>query len=92
MPPRLNIYGVSKSLSIRTRPSIASYKPISLRVAPGRGFADDKEPQLGAAGPNQNVLGHVSEEAADKGKVTGETQPDLGQGTLVQEVCLDMPT
>jgi small subunit ribosomal protein S7 len=92
MPPRLNIYGASRSLSIRTRPSIASYKPISLRVAPGRGFADDKEAQPGATGPNQDVLGHVSEEAADIVKVTGETQPDLGRGTLVQEVCLDTPT
>lgn len=48
-----------------------------------RGFADEKQP---ADGPNQDVLGHVSEEAADMGDVTGETKPDLGQGTPVQEV------
>jgi small subunit ribosomal protein S7 len=91
MPPRLNIYGTSRSLSIRARPSIASYKPTSLRVAPGRGFADGKEPLPVATGPDQDVLGHVIEEAADMGKVTGETQPDLGQGIPVQEVCLDPP-
>jgi small subunit ribosomal protein S7 len=88
MPPRLNLYGASRSLSIRASPSIASYKPINLRVAAGRGFADDKEPKSAATGLNQDVLGHVSEEAADMGKVTGETQPDLGQGTPVQEVRL----
>jgi small subunit ribosomal protein S7 len=89
MPPRLNFCGASRSLSIRTRPSVASYKPIGLRVAPRSGFAEDKERQLAATGPNQDVLGHVSEEAADMGKVTGETQPDLGQGIPVQEVRLN---
>jgi small subunit ribosomal protein S7 len=88
MPPRLNLYGASRSLAIRARPSIASYKPISLRVASGRGFTDDKEPHPAATGPNQDV----SEEASDMGKATGETQPDLGQGTPVQEVRLDPPT
>lgn len=92
MPPRLSLYGASRSLSIRTRPSITSYKPISLRSAAGRGFADDTEPEVAATGPNQDVLGHVSEEAADMGKVTGETQPNLRQGTPVQKVRLDLPT
>ncbi len=88
MPPRLNLYCASRSLSIRARPSIGPYKPINLRVATSRGFADDKEPKPAPTGPNQDVLGHVSEEAADMGKVTGETQPDLGQGTPVKEVRL----
>ena len=92
IPPRLNLYGASRSLAIRARPSIASYKPIILRVAPSRGLADDKEPKLAATGPNQDVLGHVSEEAANMGKVAGETQPDLAQGTPVQEVRLDPST
>ena len=59
-----------------------------LRISPGvsrRGFADEKD-QKPAAGPNQDTLGHVSEEAADMGRITGETKPDLGQGTPVQEV------
>ena len=88
MPPRLNLYGASLSLSIRTRPSIASCKPINLHVATGRGFADDKEQKPAATKPNQDILGHVSEEAADMGRVTGETQPDFGQGTPVQQVRL----
>jgi len=86
MPPRLNFYGASRSLAIRARPSIASHKPRIMPVVSRRGFADEKE-QNPATGPNQDVLGHVSEEAADMGRITGETEPDLGQGTPVQEVC-----
>lgn len=88
MPPRLNLYSASRSLSVRSRPSIASYKSTNLRLATDRGFADDKEPKPEATGPNQDVLGHVSEEAADIGKIMGETQPDLGQGTPAKEVRL----
>ena len=51
-----------------------------------RGFADEKDPNP-SKGPNEAGLGHVSEEAADLGRVMGETQPDLGQGTPVQDVC-----
>lgn len=47
-----------------------------------RGFADEKDPK----GRNEDVLGHVSEEAADMSKIKGETGPDLGQGTPVQDV------
>ncbi|KAL3423774.1 37S ribosomal protein S7, mitochondrial [Phlyctema vagabunda] len=85
MPPRLNLLGASRSLAIRARPSIASRQPRvfqSVSVA-RRGFADQKQP---TGGPNQDVLGHVSEEAADMGDITGETKPDLGQGTPVQEI------
>jgi small subunit ribosomal protein S7 len=90
MPPRLNPYGASRSLAIRSRPSIASHQPRVWQAASRRGFADEKDPKP-ATGPNQDVLGHVSEEAADMGKVTGETEPDLGQGTPVQEVrCHDV--
>jgi small subunit ribosomal protein S7 len=51
-----------------------------------RGFADEKNPNT-SKDPNEAGLGHVSEEAADLGRVMGETQPDLGQGTPVQDVC-----
>lgn len=85
MPPRLTLYGATRSLPVRARPLIASHKPINLRAAYVRGFADDKQSKPEATGPN-HVLGHVSEEAADIGKVTGEMQPDLRQGTPVQEV------
>ena len=89
MPPRLNFLGASRSLVIRARPSIASYQPRILPVVSRRGFAEEKE-QDALAGPNQGGgIGHVSEEAADMAEITGETGPDLGQATPVQEVCHD---
>jgi small subunit ribosomal protein S7 len=50
-----------------------------------RGFADEKAPK---PEDGQEPIGHVSEEAADMGRIKGETTPDLSQGTPVQEVCL----
>jgi small subunit ribosomal protein S7 len=85
MPPRLNFFGASRSLAIRARPSIASRQPRILPVVSRRGFADEKDPNP-PTGPNEDVLGHVSEEAADMGRITGETEPDLDQGTPVQDV------
>jgi small subunit ribosomal protein S7 len=85
MPPRLNFHGASRSLAIRSRPSVALRRPRVAQVVARRSFADEKDPNP-ATGPNQDVLPSVSEEAADVGKVTGETQPDIGQGTPVQEV------
>ncbi|KAH7342762.1 30S ribosomal protein-like protein S7 [Rhexocercosporidium sp. MPI-PUGE-AT-0058] len=82
MPPRLNLYGASRSLAIRSRPSIASYRPRISPVVSRRAFADEKTPR----GPNEGQVGHVSEEAGDMSKVKGETGPDLGQGTPVQEI------
>jgi small subunit ribosomal protein S7 len=55
-------------------------------VVSQRGFADEKNSNTPKS-PSEDVLGHVSEEAADLGRVMGETEPDLGQGTPVQEVC-----
>jgi len=87
MPPRLNLYGASRSLAIRSRLSAASRRPAIAQIVARRGFAEkDEKP---APGPNQDVLPHVSEEAADVGKVKGETVPDIGQGTPVQDVCLE---
>lgn len=84
MPPRLNLYGASRSLAFRSRPSITSYRPRISPVVSRRAFADEKAPP----GPNEGQLGHVSEEAGEMSKITGETGPDLGQGTPVQEVRL----
>jgi small subunit ribosomal protein S7 len=86
MPPRLNFFGASRSLIRRSRTSVASYQPRILPVVSRRGFADEKNSNT-PKGPNEDVLGHVSEEAADVGRVIGETEPDLGQGTPVQDVC-----
>lgn len=88
MPPKLNLYGASRSLVIRQRPSIAVRQPGIAQVVGRRGFAEKEEHP--AHGPNQDVLPHVSEEAADIGRVKGETQPEIGQGTPVQDVCSDI--
>lgn len=87
MPPRLVFSSVYRSLVIRTRPSIRP--PRIAQITPRRGFADevDRKP---ADGPNQNVLGNVSEEAADISRVKGETQPELNQGTPIQDVRLSI--
>ncbi|RDW94412.1 ribosomal protein S7 [Coleophoma crateriformis] len=81
MSPRLNLFRASRSLAIRSKSSVSPYQPRIFQTTARRGFADEK-----ATGPNQDVLGHVSEEAADMGDITGETKPDLGQGTPVQEI------
>lgn len=91
MPPRLNFCAASRSLARRTRPSYNLHQPRILQITSRRGFADERTPKP-ATGPNQDVLGHVSEEAVDISKVTGETEPDLGQGTPVQEVYLSIKT
>jgi small subunit ribosomal protein S7 len=86
MSPRLNLFGANRSLVIRARPSITSHQSRILPVVSRRGFADEKDPKA-PKGPNEGVLGHVSEEAADMSNIMGETGPDLGQGTPVQDVC-----
>jgi len=53
-----------------------------LPVVSRRTFADEKDPNAAT----QSGIGHVSEEAADMGEITGGTGPDLGQGTPVQEI------
>lgn len=56
-------------------------------MASRRCFTDDKKPATENPNPTGSGIGHVSEEAAEVGEITGETGPDLGQGTPVQEVC-----
>ena len=87
MPPRLNFYGVRRSIAIHTRPSIVSRQPRILQIESRRGFANEKESQKPTLN-NGSGLGHASEEAADIGKIIGETTPDLDKGTPVQEVYL----
>lgn len=86
MPPPLSLTGASRSLLLRTRSLIVSHIPKYSLAAPYRGFADKPDSKPEVTGPNQDVFGSVSEEAADVGKVTGETQPNLDQGTPVKEV------
>lgn len=58
---------------LQRRSITADEKPLPERDTPG-------------AGPNQEQLPHVSEEADATGKITGEGGPDIEQGTPVQEV------
>lgn len=80
---------------VAARPSVRlNLSPLPLRLRSfGRPYATDKSSappssdEAGkATGPNQDVLGHVSEEAAAVGKATGEGGPEVSQGTPIQEV------
>jgi len=64
---------------------IASRQPRIIQAASRRYFADESPKPT--PGTTQSGIGHVSEEAVDVGNITGETTPDLDQGTPVQEVC-----
>jgi hypothetical protein len=85
MPPRLVFARVCGSLAIRARPAINPRRIV--QIAARRAFADKKAPD---SSPNQNVLGHVSEEAAGISRTIGETQPEPSQGTPVQDVRLSL--
>ena len=65
-------------------------KLLCLRLAPRRTITSNDKPlpeaEKGSSGPNEEQLPHVSEEAAATSKVTGETSPELNQGSPVQEV------
>ena len=92
MPPRLNLF-TARPVAFRTRPSIPQK-----RFFPGtpqqRAASDDAakksattpEEEARFKGPNQDQLPHVTEEQAAMDKTMGETPPDVGQGTPVQEV------
>jgi small subunit ribosomal protein S7 len=89
MPPRLNLVGASRSLTIRSRPLTVTCRSRAVQVTliARRGYADEKSP----GGPNESGIGHVSEEAVDYADVLGGTKPDLEQGTPVQEVYTAVP-
>ncbi|KAL9623747.1 MAG: hypothetical protein Q9160_001977 [Pyrenula sp. 1 TL-2023] len=86
MPPRLRLIN-RQSLNITSRcyapPSWLSTKPSARSItADEKPLPTSEQPK----GPNQDQLPHVSEEAADMSKITGEGGPDLDQGTPVQEI------
>ncbi|KAL8812661.1 MAG: hypothetical protein Q9223_000577 [Gallowayella weberi] len=89
MPPRFSLLRLGRHTTIFSRTS-QSQTPICLRHAPHRTITADEKPLPKAdeatAGPNQEQLPHVSEEAASMGKITGEGGPEIEQGTPVQEV------
>lgn len=93
MPPRLNLPSASRSLTIRTRPSVGG----GSRIAPAgktqqwRAYATQQQQQEAEqkqpGGPNESGIGHITEETIGIEDVRGGTKPDLEQGTPVQEVC-----
>lgn len=91
MPPRLR-FVTPNPLCSRSRLTLGF--SILTPKTPSRYVTADEKPLSASEqpkGPNQDQLPHVSEEAAEIGKSTGEGGPELEQGTPVQEVCLDMP-
>jgi len=92
MPPRLNLLQASRALPIRSRAPIERWRPITitqLYPAQIRSYTDsskDMPISPNNKGPNQDTPLHVSEEAAAIAKTTGETGPDLEQGTPIEEV------
>lgn len=86
MPPRLNFHSVSRSLTIRSRPIVATRNPAFFNITPTarRCFAEEKQPSRN--GSNEDAIGHVSEEARDIAEITGQTPPDMGRSTNVQDV------
>ena len=80
--------------SIAFRPKVFSYSidqvPLCILFQQRRNITAEEKPlpevEQPGLGPNQEQLPHVSEEAADTGRITGEGGPELEQGTPVQEV------
>ena len=91
MSPPLTLLRAGRPMVFRLRPSLSCLENIACqRLVPSRSITADEKPlpmaDDQAKGPNQEQLPHVSEEAAETAKITGEGGPDLGQGTPVQEV------
>ncbi|KAI9841368.1 MAG: hypothetical protein M1837_000751 [Sclerophora amabilis] len=86
MPPRLPFRLQGRYLPIR-HVNCETNGSSLFRAAIRRTYAEsEKPPQEQRTGPNQDVLPHVSEEAAATGKITGEGGPELEQGTPIQEI------
>ena len=87
LPVRENCSGVSLVLLPQARlfSRDSTVRPSRLLPSQRRRFADSSTDRP-ASGPNQDVLPHVSEEAATTSEIMGEDGPDIGQGTPVQEV------
>ncbi|QSZ30749.1 hypothetical protein DSL72_000307 [Monilinia vaccinii-corymbosi] len=86
MPSRLNFHSASRTLTIRSRPIVAPRNPAFFNITPvaHRCFAEENQPSR--HGSNEDVAGHVSEEARDMAEITGGTPPDMGKSTNVQEI------
>lgn len=96
MRPRLQLFrsGQSVTSALRSVPNSSSYQvPLCLRLQQRRSITADEKPlpkaEQQGPGPNQEQLPHVSEEAAEIGKITGAGGPEIEQGTPVTEVWID---
>ena len=90
MPPRLTSLRCSHVLVPRPIQNAAVARLV-LPIRPRNITSTEKplptQPDEDSRGPNQNQLGHVSEEAADTAEIMGETAPEQEvQGTPVAEV------
>lgn len=94
MTPRLSLF-TARSLAFRTKPLTQPRSFIqgaqqrlasnnATDEAAERSINQPKDPK----GPNMDQLPHVSEEQAAMDKITGDTPPDISQGTPVKEVRL----
>lgn len=91
MAPRLSLF-TARSVAFRTKP-LVTQKRLAPSLAQRRKASDDATKKSATTpvdpdfkGPNMDPLPHVSEEQAAIDKITGETPPDVDQGTPVQEV------
>ncbi|KAF2276926.1 30S ribosomal protein-like protein S7 [Westerdykella ornata] len=80
MPPRLSVVSFARSLPLRPRAQSQWIAQPFVRAAPTpiRPFSTSKD--------STDALPHISEEAARTAKIKGEQEPDLEQGTPVEEV------
>jgi len=88
MPPRTT--PILRPQSIR----LLSLRPATVARPLHRSFAskDPPPPPEQPVGPNQDVLPSISEETAATAKITGETPPEIEQGTPVSEVIKRDPS
>ncbi|KAF2021030.1 30S ribosomal protein-like protein S7 [Aaosphaeria arxii CBS 175.79] len=90
MPPRLNPLSFSRPIAYRPKAQVQLRLQPAARIAPWqcRNYADKTD----SAGADRSKrieaqpLGHVSEEAAQTAKITGEQGPELSKGTPIEEV------
>lgn len=94
MPPRsqLLLSAFSASRRLWTADSVSPPVQLCVRLGSRRNITADEKPlpkaDSSGAGPNQEQLPHVSEEAAATDKIMGEQPPQVEeQGTPVAEVC-----
>lgn len=83
-----NLIRPVREVAFRPRPQVLKRKIVPItqtRFASGDQKVTPVPPGQ-EAGANEGQLPHVSEEQAEMDKTMGETPPDIGQGTPVQDV------